>query len=295
MDTHQGKVARMSPLGKRIAASLGFAGLLAVAPAAHAVAFSSDLSVSGSVAYDSAYAAGALAGTGTQSGSLRVTQGGASTSSSFSAASVTGSNPLTATLTDFGDGLGFGGSASATAGNLGGTYGLGIDVGLNLVNNSASLAHKITFKIDFGNQVFADGQDAYAHSNFAVFDRANNQTLFFTDLFSDTVNGNLNGGSPVGGFGGQMSETGPASFAVTLLAGQSMFFDPTLHDLAWTLDGGVFSVDPASSGSLDAFIYVAAVDDVTPPAPVPEPATLALLGIGLAAMGTRRRPSRHQD
>ena len=276
-------------------ASFCLAAALLAAPAAQAIPFTTDLSISGSVGFDGVYAAGLLSGTGSQDGSFRAILGGATTSSTFNGSTVTGANPLNGTLTALGDGFGFTGSASA---NGIGTYGIGIDVGLNLSNTSATDTYKINFNIAFENRVDSSGTDAYAHSEFYVRDPNGGPDLFFTDLWSDTVNGNAKGGQPVAGFGGLVTETGPASFAITLLAGQSVVFDPTVYDLSWTLEGGAYTIDGASSAFLDAFLSIASVEKVTTPPnpnpnPAPEPATLALLGIGLAGLGALRRRGAH--
>ena len=256
---------------------------------ANALPFSSDLSISGSVNYDTSYASGNLSGAGSQAGSLSVIQGGVNSSSTFSDVSVTGSNPLSATLSDIGDGLGFTGRASASGANGTSTFGLGIDLGLNLTNSSATDSYVVMFNVNFNHSVDASGADAFAHSNFYVRDKAGSGDVFYTDLFTDTVYGNQVGGVDTGGVGGMLSESGLASFMLTLLPGQSIVFDPGQYELSWTLSGGAYSQDGMASAFLEAFVSIASVERLGGPNPVPVPATWLLMLAGAAALRWNRR------
>ncbi|AUB79528.1 PEP-CTERM sorting domain-containing protein [Candidatus Thiodictyon syntrophicum] len=278
--------ARWCP-SRGIVVFLGLFGIVLAPPVVQAVPLNGNLSITGSVSYDTGYAQSNLTGTGTQSGDMKVIQGGASTSSTFIDASITGSNPLNGNLTELGDGFDFSGNALA---DDAGSYGTGIDIGLTVANHSATDTYKITFTITFDNRVNSSGSDAYAHSNFSVFDRDAGQTLFFTDLMSDTLFGNKNGGVSNGIFGGVMTETGSASFAITLLAGQSVIFDPSLHDLSWTLNGSA-GTGSASSATLSTFLSITSVETQNA---APEPAAMVLFGIGLAGLRALRRRRRPQ-
>lgn len=255
----------------------------------NAVPFSSDLSISGTVNYDTDFAAAELSG-GAQSGTLRVTQGGVNSSSTFNNTSVTGSNPLSATLSNIGDGLGFTGRASASGANGASTFGIGIDLGLNLTNNSATNGYVLTFNVDFNHSVNSAGADAYATSNFYVRNKVGSGDVFFTDLFTDTVNGNKVQGVATPEFGGMLTDSGLASFMLTLMPGQSIVFDPSLYELSWTLRGGAFTQDASASAFLDAFVSIASVDRLggPNPNPVPAPATWLLVLAGVAALRWNR-------
>ncbi len=256
----------------KASAWVGLSGLMFAAPLAQAVPFTTDLVISGSAGFDNGFASGELSGTGAQSGSFSVTSGLATFTGTFTDAN-------TPALTDVGDGLALTGRASA---NGDGTFGIGIDFGLNLANTSATDTYKIIFNLVFDHNVDSSGDDAYAISDFQVYDRTNNNTLFFTHLETDTLD-----------VGGPMSDAGSASFEIILAAGESLGFDPALHDLAWTLRGGSYAVGAAATADLGVSLSIASVENLTPPPPnpVPEPATLALLGLGLAGLGTLRRRS----
>jgi hypothetical protein len=164
---------------------------------------------------------------------------------------------------------------------------------LNLQNNSATNTYKILFNIAFNHAVNAGGANAYAFSEFTVRNPAGGADLFFTQLMSDTLNltNNSKNGVATNTLGGALNDAGPATFAITLAPGALVSFDPTQHDLFWTLSGGAFT-DPGStaSASLDAFLSIAAIENLTtPPNPVPAPATLLLVVLGAAAMRLVRR------
>jgi len=253
--------------------------VLTIAPA-HAAPINSDLSITGSVAFDQSFAAGALFGGATQSGNINATQGGVNSSSPYSGATAPATNPLNGTLSNTGDGFGFSGSAFAPAG--GDQYGIGIDLGINLANSSATTTYVVVFRVDFSNQVNAGGNDAYTESEFSIKDALLNE-LFFTHLISDTLFENQKNGNYTGAFGGIESDNGFSTLTFTLNPGASLSFDGT-----WTLRSLVN--DGNASADLTTFI---SVDSVTGrggnPNPVPAPATLLLVMLGAAAMRMARR------
>tara|TARA_R110000868_G_scaffold398138_1_gene671134 strand:+ start:202 stop:1020 length:819 start_codon:yes stop_codon:yes gene_type:complete len=217
-------------------------------------------------------------GDGVSSGDFSLITGGATTTSTYSGATVTGTNPLTNNLVNTGDGIGFTGSATATDD----IFNVGFDSTIDVANNSVSDIYDIVFKLVFSNMVNASGADAYADSEFTLF--ANGAEIFFTDLLSDSLNGN-----EVAGDGG------PAPYFGSLLEADTLFFNFALNpsdlltlDLSWTLDGGDFD----GGESAFEFSQFLSIESVTlrggqvPPS-VPAPGSLSLFVIALVGLVAR--------
>jgi hypothetical protein len=254
-----------------------FAGVVVAAPVPSALA------ITGQVSFDAGYAATAIGGAA-QSGDFSTRQGGILTSSSFSGATVTGANPLPGTLTDIGDGFGITAHAATSALS---TFAIGNDINfLNVQNNSATDSYKVTFKIDFTNNVDSSGNNSYAHSLYHILDSSFNE-VFFTEIWSDTLNGNRLNGPYTGDYGGPVTDSGSSFFDITLSPGQLAVFNA-----AFTMENtsGVYELTGTASADFTSFLSVDGVSDLTNP--VPEPATILYVSMGLLGMIAIRRRSR---
>jgi len=235
---------------------------------AHAIPFSSDISISGSIVYDNvnSYATGT-----TQSGSISSIIGETKTTSNITGAIITGTNPLAGTLTDIGDGFGsifsMSGDQNADKGELFSDY------AINITNNSATDQFMVSFLLDFTNIVDANGADSFADSQFSLSNDTTTSEIFFTDLTSDIFFGDKENGISLASFGASLSDTGMVTldFLLTPLA---------VINLSGInqLQGGVFDDTSDFEGELTSFISLASVTNLTtPPSSVPEPVTFFLI------------------
>jgi hypothetical protein len=234
-----------------------------------------DIDVQAQTTFDEGY------GDGVSSGNFSLKNGGATTTSTYAGATVTGTNPLTNSLVNTNDGIGFTGSANTTDD----FFNVGFDSTIDVTNNSVSDIYDIVFKLEFSNMVNASGGDAFADSEFFLL--ANGLEIFFTDLLSDSVNGN-----EVAGDGG------PAPYFGSLLETNTLFFNFALNpsdlltlSLSWTLDGGVDNSFAAGQSDFN-FSQFLSIESVTlrggqvPPS-VPAPGSLSLFVIALVGLVAR--------
>jgi len=250
--------------------------------AAYGVPFSSDVIINGSITYDvdNSYVVGS-----TQSGSISSIIGTTSSSSTISNATITGTNPLSGTLTDIGDGFG---STFIMSGNENGDSGeLYSDYLFDISNNSLTDQYLVSLNINFTNSVNADGFDAYADSQLSLLNATTLAELFFTDLTSDTLFGDKENGTNLASYGASLSDSGDVLLDILLNPLASM-------DLSGlnSLEGGVFDSASGFNGTLSTFISVSNVENLTntgPPTGVPAPPTLYLMAIGMLGLLLARR------
>lgn len=235
---------------------------------AQAVPFSTGLSITGSTTFDDSFSFGS-------SGGFSVVESGATTASTYDTVPiVTGDNPLTGLLTDFGDGFGFTGSASVTDDG----FAAGVDTTIQLINTSSSNIYKVFFRLSYSNSVNADGDDAFADSELILGSNGGFDDVFFSDLKSDTFFGDEDAGLLTGGFGDPLLDNG--DFLFSFILNPSDILD---LDMSWTLEGGDFASGLAES-DFSVFLSIDSVDVKTP-----LPGTLFLVGIGIILLPLQRR------
>lgn len=266
---------------------------LAASQAVMAAAFNPFIQISATAEFDSFGAPRQPTRAG-QNGSLSLIQGGNSISSTLLGATVTGPDPLSGALTDIGDGVGVTLNASGDSREgLSSVNTLFGDFNLSIKNTSPFDTFLISLSFEFSHQVEAsetapsDDNGDFAHSTLQL-QTSDNSELLFSKLISDTVFGNEQRLSTapddnIGkGSGGKLSDSGSRLLTFILHPGDLLSLGNDSPEL--TLFGEANS--GAFSATSSAFISVA---DVTRQnATVPEPETLALLAIGLAACSASR-------
>jgi len=210
------------------------------------------------------------------SGDFDVTDGGATTTSTYDASSiVTGDNPLLGAPTDTGDGAGFSGASGDIVDDV---FTAGFDLYMDLVNTHATDVYVVTFGLSWSNMVSATGSDAYSYSELSLFDTGTNTEIHFSDLESDTFFGNQVNGVITGGFGGALSDSGAGTFTFTLNP-----LDVLNLELSWTAEGDDLVGDGLISTDLFADLTIT---DVVVRTPAPTP--LLLIGLGMLLISMRK-------
>jgi hypothetical protein len=228
-------------------------------------------------------------GNASQNGTLTRIMGGATTTTTFNGTTVTGTNPLTGTLTDTGDGFGI--ALNASGSNTGATSSIGDlfgDYSFVIANSSAD-TFTVNLKLDFNHQVNADGvngADVFAKSLIRLYDVTHNTELVFSGITSDTLNGDTkfvlpdNTTDSASGFGATLTDTGSLILSFILAPGATVNLGDSSFEL--NLRGGAFAPGSFSAAVTTLLTVDSVVKQQTPLPTVPEPEILFLLGFGLA-------------
>lgn len=269
------------------------AAIIAFTSPAQAVPIPGDLAITGTLDFDNSPTGGgfsSISGSAMTSGSLNLTAGGATSTSTFDDLTVMGADPSMGNLTMTGDGLNVTGTAET---RNGGQLSLETLGSFSTQNNSGTDMYKITFQIDFSASVSAMGADAAMEVEFDVGPLMNASGIASIEVLSDTIAGNsrlveldqMTVQDDGMGLGGLVTLNHMSTFDVTLNPGAS--FDFTAF-WSWT---SFFSTDIAS-GNFDVSLNILSVENLTDPVdprPVPAPGMFGIFALALAGLYAARR------
>ena len=204
--------------------------LLGVLPTtASALAFDSSISITGSAEL-SPIPLTAPTGNASQGGTLTRIMGEVPTTTTFNGTTVSGTNPLTGTLTSTGDGFGIAlnasGSSTTATSEIDELFG---DYSFVIKNESLLDTFIVNLKLAFDSRVSASGTDAFGNSEISLDNVTGGSEIFFSGLSSDTVIGNrkfvfpdANTNLASGDFGGSLTDIGSLILSFKLAPGATV-------------------------------------------------------------------------
>lgn len=266
--------------GRLLASAVLTVALMAPWVQSQAVPFTTDITIGGTIDfYDSRAEADGVS----QHGDYWVKEGGVTTTNVVNGTAVTGGRPLTATLTQAGDGFGI--SAGVDSVTPGAASEFPVDIDFSIRNSSLSAIYQVRLQFDYDHSVDAGGGDAYAISMYRLFDFFNSQDLILRGVVSDAVLGDHMNGPGLGTFGELVADSG--SLFVDLILNPGELLNLVVQ---YDMGTGILS-DPGSvMARFSSFLSVASVVQVER-ATIPVPAPFMLLLAGGLGLLVRRRKS----
>jgi hypothetical protein len=254
---------------------------------ANAVIIPADIQITGQVTFADGTNGSVPAGNNAlQTATMKSIIGGVLSTSTVDDTTVTGSNPRGGQLTDLLDGIGL--NAMLSSNGLGYADAFVFDYNFEIVNSSITDDYIVSFAIDYDLSVDSATR-AYVDNRLILENPAETPAeFFFSDLTSDTEDGNTVNGVGTGNNGGTESDAGIFTFDITVNAGETKFFTGEIK-----LDGESFLSNSSMIALNDSFISVTAAQSTSnpprPPTDVSEPSSVLLLLSGLFALGIKRR------
>lgn len=230
----------------------------------------------------------AVEGQGTQGGMLEIVTGGAAQTIEISDMSATPSDAIGDSFTDTNDQALLFGAVSGAFDEEGQESfladGFYLDFSVDMSNTSIADSYEIVLGFMYMQMISAEETsfDNFADSEIDIFD-SNGNTLWFSNLESDSMFGNFGDDAELPGAGGELFEEGSFELTFLLSPGENDFINGQL-----VLSGGAFAPDGIVENFTALQFSVLEVNNVTSNLPVPEPGMLFIMASGLGLIASRQ-------